>query len=472
MFDLNTVLPPGSGWVLERATGISDAGQIVGVGTLDGATRGFLLTPPADLAVWQGGQRSQEDSNLPRGVEVGRNIRIVNSVIGAPDPLTLYGVRYTATLTGPAEYVPPARGYDTDGTECQVAAKTITCDVPPIDTIGFGREYGFTIRTTGPGTITHHASVTSNTPDTNPANNTLTEENFAVALSALSLTPSTVAGGKASSARVTLTGTPPGGDAVVRLSSSRPDIAPVPATLIVPYHNNSPTRAFNIVPAAVSQPTPVDITAIYGEVTITQTLTVVPAALAQLYLTPTTIVGGCGTSAGKIALTGAAPPGGAVVTLTNTNSKATVPASVTVPAGALSQTFTVTTATVTANQAGSVTASYGGVSQALTVTVRPIRVATLALSPNPVTGGANASASVALECAAPPGGTVVTLSSSNAPGGRADRVEHQHSGGGSDRHVHRADGARDGEHQRQHLRDGVRREEDGFADGEAVRVNP
>jgi probable HAF family extracellular repeat protein len=414
MHDLNTVLPSGSGWVLQKATGISDAGQIVGVGTFNGATRGFLLTPPADLAVWQGGQRSQSDSNLPRGVEVGRTIRIVNSIIGFPDPLTLYGVRYTATLTGPAEYVPPARGYDTDGTECQVAPTTITCDVPPIDTIAFGREYGFTIRTTGPGTITHRASVTSNTPDTNPANNTLTESNYAVALSDFTLTPSSVAGGKASSARVTLTSNPPGGDAVVRLSSSRPDIAPVPATLIVPAHNNSPTRAFNIIPATVSQPTPVDITASYGGVTITKTLTVVPTALAQLYLTPTTIIGGCGTSAGKITLTGAAPPGGAVVTLTNTNSKANVPASITVPAGASSQAFTVTTSTVTTNQVGSVTASYGGVSKTLTVTVRPIRVATLAFSPNPVTGGANASAALTLECAAPAGGTLVTLSSSNA----------------------------------------------------------
>ena len=47
----------------------------------------------------------------------------------------------------------------------------------------------------------------------------------------------------------------------------------------------------------------------------------VPAALAQLYLTPTTIIGGCGTSAGKIVLSGAAPAGGAVVTMTNTNSR-------------------------------------------------------------------------------------------------------------------------------------------------------
>jgi hypothetical protein len=258
--------------------------------------------------------------------------------------------------------------------------------------------------------------VTSNNSDTNPANDAIVENNYAVALSALALTPSTVAGGKASSARVTLTGIPPASnDATVRLSSSRPDIAPVPATLIVPYHNNSPSREFNIIPKPVSQPTPVMITATYGMVTITKTLTVVPPALAQLYLTPTTIVGGCGTSAGKIVLTGAAPAGGAVVALTNTNPKATVPASVVVPAGASSRTFTVPTSYVTANQAGSVTASYGGVSQALGVTVRPIRVGTLTVSPNPVTGGSTASASVVLECAAPAGGVVVNLSSSNAP---------------------------------------------------------
>ena len=73
MFDLNTATAVGIGLGAAAATGISDAGQIVGVGTFDGATRGFLLTPPADLSVWPGGQRSQEDSNLPRGVEVGRD---------------------------------------------------------------------------------------------------------------------------------------------------------------------------------------------------------------------------------------------------------------------------------------------------------------------------------------------------------------------------------------------------------------
>ena len=46
MVDLNTLLPPDSGWVLLSANAINDAGQIVGEGTLNGEPRAFLLTPP------------------------------------------------------------------------------------------------------------------------------------------------------------------------------------------------------------------------------------------------------------------------------------------------------------------------------------------------------------------------------------------------------------------------------------------
>ena len=43
--DLNKMIPAGSGWVLTIASGINAAGQIVGMGTHNGKTRGFLLTP-------------------------------------------------------------------------------------------------------------------------------------------------------------------------------------------------------------------------------------------------------------------------------------------------------------------------------------------------------------------------------------------------------------------------------------------
>lgn len=46
MTDLNDLLPPGSGWTLEGASGINDAGQIVGFGINPlGVQESYLLTP-------------------------------------------------------------------------------------------------------------------------------------------------------------------------------------------------------------------------------------------------------------------------------------------------------------------------------------------------------------------------------------------------------------------------------------------
>jgi len=43
--DLNTLVTHGEGWVLQRATGINDAGVIVGIGTKDGQPHGWVLSP-------------------------------------------------------------------------------------------------------------------------------------------------------------------------------------------------------------------------------------------------------------------------------------------------------------------------------------------------------------------------------------------------------------------------------------------
>ena len=410
MFDLNTTLPAGSPWVLESAASVSDGGQIVGYGTLNGRRRAFLLTPPTDLELRIGGVRSQSDSNLPRGIEVGRLVEYVTSIAGAHSvpPVNVYRARMVHTLTGPATFV-DAQAYDSDS--CDVTPTVVTCRLQTIDTGGIGREVRVRARATGPGPITHHATISSDVPDPNAANNSISEANRAIALSTFALTPATIAGGKIASAEVVLTDQAPAGDAVVRLTSSRPDIVPVPATFTVPSWTDR--RTFHIIPAVVSSPTTVQISATYGLVTLTRTLVVVPTALRQLYLNPTTVIGGCGTSAGRILLTGSAPSSGAVVMLTNTNARATVPASVTVPSGADSTTFTVSTAPVTASASGTVTARYGGVSQSLNLTVRPIRAQLLTLSPNSVRGGTTVSGVVTLECPAAPGAVAVSFTSSN-----------------------------------------------------------
>src|SRR3954468_22350527 len=46
--DLNTLIDPASGWVLETANGVNERGQIVGRGRLDGQLRPYLLTLPDD----------------------------------------------------------------------------------------------------------------------------------------------------------------------------------------------------------------------------------------------------------------------------------------------------------------------------------------------------------------------------------------------------------------------------------------
>src|SRR5829696_7671922 len=109
-------------------------------------------------------------------------------------------------------------------------------------------------------------------------------------------------------------------------------------------------------------------------------------SLAGVALNPASVTGGS-TSQGTASLTGAAPSGGAVVTLSSSNtSAATVPASVTVPAGAFS-------ATVIASTSLTISGAFGGTSRNATLTVTPppapqppASLSTVAVSPANVAG--------------------------------------------------------------------------------------
>jgi hypothetical protein len=140
-------------------------------------------------------------------------------------------------------------------------------------------------------------------------------------------------------------------------------------------------------------------------------------SLAGIALNPASVVGG-NTSEGTASLTSAAPSGGAVVTLSSSNtSAATVPASVTVPAGAFSATFTVSTASVTTSTSVTISGTFGGATRSATLAVAPpsapAALSTVSVSPTSVTGGSSAQGTVTLTSAAPAGGLVVSLSSSN-----------------------------------------------------------
>ncbi len=215
------------------------------------------------------------------------------------------------------------------------------------------------------GRTSNWSSVRSVRVNSNPAP--------ALALSTLSLSPTTVVGGNPAQGTVTLTGAAPSGGAVVAITSSNSAVASTPQNVTVAAGATS--ASFSVSTAAVSASTPVTITASFGGVTRSATLTVTsantpaPVTLSSLTLTPTSVTGG-NSSQGRVTLTGAAPAGGATVSLASSNTTvATTPASVTVAGGATSATFTVTTRSVAASTSAVITASFGGVSRTATLSI-------------------------------------------------------------------------------------------------------
>jgi hypothetical protein len=97
------------------------------------------------------------------------------------------------------------------------------------------------------------------------------------------------------------------------------------------------------------------------------TVTVPLPTVASLTLKPTSVVGGAQSSTGTVKLSGPAPAGGAQVLLSSNNSAASVPPSVTVPAGATSATFTVSTSVVLVSTSANISASYNGTSRTATL---------------------------------------------------------------------------------------------------------
>jgi len=198
-------------------------------------------------------------------------------------------------------------------------------------------------------------------------------------LSALALSPSLVTAGGTSVGTVTLSAPAPAGGAVVALSTGRPDIAIVPPTVTVPA--GAVSASFTIATTSSlggwTGRAGAIITASFGGVDRSQLLEVdypaAAASLSGLTVNPASVTGGTAAT-GTVTLSGPAPAGGLVVSLSSGNTAvARVPASVTVPAGATSVNFTVTTTAVTANTVVTLTATAGGVtrSAALTVTPRP-----------------------------------------------------------------------------------------------------
>jgi uncharacterized protein (TIGR03437 family) len=102
----------------------------------------------------------------------------------------------------------------------------------------------------------------------------------------------------------------------------------------------------------------------------TTLLTVAVPQIQSLSFSANTAASGA-TVMASLMLSAAAPPGGAVVSLSSSDSLASLPATVTVPAGTASLTVSLSVGAVTANETIAITASYGGNSVQASLTLTP-----------------------------------------------------------------------------------------------------
>jgi probable HAF family extracellular repeat protein len=172
----------------------------------------------------------------------------------------------------------------------------------------------------------------------------------------------------------------PAGGATVRLTSvsGNPGAFTVPQTVVVPAGQTQ--ARFTIT----TRPVPVDedlglsliLTATYGGVTERAGLGVIPADAVEpplpepldpepafLTLDPARVTGGTAVD-GTLTLTAPAPPGGLTVTLRSSDPAAGVPTQVTVPAGAGTATFRITTRAVTSLKRVTISATHGSTATA------------------------------------------------------------------------------------------------------------
>src|SRR5246500_2254191 len=189
-----------------------------------------------------------------------------------------------------------------------------------------------------------------------------------IAVTAISMNPSTVTAGNSSTGTVTIASPAPSGGNKVLISLSSNPPCTLPVILPNPNPVTVPAGATSVSFTVGSTSTTTSCTApIYGQsggATVSTNFTVNPGSssgptVSSLTLSPTSVQGG-NASQGTVTLSAAAPSGGSVVSLSSSNtSVATVPSSVTVSSGSTSANFTINTVSVSATSTAVITATLG-----------------------------------------------------------------------------------------------------------------
>jgi tripartite motif-containing protein 71 len=229
-------------------------------------------------------------------------------------------------------------------------------------------------------------------------------------LKSIEASPSPAYAGATITVTVELLAAAPTGGFTLDLTSSKPAILPVPPTLTIPAGALKGT--FTATAAAVATDTTVQLRAGAGDAVVATGVAILVPTPKLLRLVPSLVSAGA-SSTGTVTLVAPAPAGGQAIALQSLNpAVATVPASVLVPAGKTTATFTVVSNPESGDGAVLITAAADDAVAAAALTVRAVAPKTVTLSSVAMTGGTSVVGTVTLARAAPASGTVVRLVSS------------------------------------------------------------
>ncbi|CAN1509280.1 FG-GAP repeat [Fimbriimonadaceae bacterium] len=198
----------------------------------------------------------------------------------------------------------------------------------------------------------------------------------------------------------------PGG-VPVTLTSSNPAGVTIPTSMVVPQGQSRlvvPVQFSNSLPSG-----PISLTAgpSYREKTVT--INVVKRNLTYIVVNQTLLKTSESTT-GRVELDGPAPAGGQIVKLTSDSPELSVPSTVTIPAGVHYVEFPITSVGLTA-QITYIRAGISTLTLRQWIRIEARRLATIAVSPNVVTGGKTANLILTVDYPAPQGGMIINLKS-------------------------------------------------------------
>ena len=306
----------------------------------------------------------------------------------------------TVTLIGPAPQ---------GGLVVTLTSSDLSVPVPASVSVPAGSTtVGFTV-TTVPVAQVVTATVTASA-NGGTASGTLTV--LAPELERVLLTPATLPGGQTVTGTLTLTLPASAGGGIIALSSNNPAAAAVPASATIPAGGT--TTTFTITTKAVPTTAIVTISATFAGLTQKAKLEVRAARLTAISVAPASLTGGT-PAVGTVTLDSpVAVAAGLVIALSSSDPSGKLPATVTVPLGATTATFPLTTSVVAAPVSDTLTASLDGFNKTAVLSVQPIQVTNLTLAPAAVIAGVPSVGTVTVNAPAPPGGLLVTLTQTGA----------------------------------------------------------